>query len=79
MLENLKEIKEIEKILIDVLNIYSPDNIDIVKDELTETICIMYHSDNNSFLINDTGYDENQVQKSKLEELAILYNVGLEW
>ena len=36
------------------LNEYSSDNVDVVRNELTGELDIMYHSSNNSFLIRAT-------------------------
>lgn len=50
------------------LNEYSSDNVDVVLNEETGKLDIMYHSDNNSFLIRATDIDADKVDLGILEE-----------
>lgn len=47
---------------------YDSDYVDVVADEVTGTMVIMYHSDNNSFPIKDTTIPKEEV------ELGVLAN-----
>lgn len=47
---------------------YDIDEVDVVADEVTGTMIVMYHSDNNSFPIEDTKIPTDEV------ELGVLAN-----
>ncbi len=61
------------------LNEYSSDNVDVVLNEETGKLDIMYHSDNNSFLIRATDIDADQVDLRILEEGLDEFSVGHVW
>lgn len=61
------------------LNEYSSDNVDVVLNEETGKLDIMYHSDNNSFLIRATGFDADKVDLEILEEGLDEFSVGHVW
>lgn len=75
----LKSTKEIEKEILNALEKYSSDNIDIVRDEETGCIYIIYHSFNNSFPVSKTSYCSSQVNFIELEKLAEKYHIGYMW
>lgn len=61
------------------LNEYSSDNVDVVLNEETGKLDIMYHSDNNSFLIRATDIDADKVDLEILEEGLDEFSVGHVW
>lgn len=61
------------------LNEYSSDNVDVVLNEETGKLDIMYHSDNNSFLIRATDIDADKVDLGILEEGLDEFSVGHVW
>jgi hypothetical protein len=61
------------------LNEYSSDNVDVVLNEETGKLDIMYHSDNNSFLIRATDIDADKVDLKILEEGLDEFSVGHVW
>lgn len=61
------------------LNEYSSDNVDVVLNEGTGKLDIMYHSDNNSFLIRATDIDADKVDLKILEEGLDEFSVGHVW
>ena len=61
------------------LNKYSSDNVDVVLNEETGKLDIMYHSDNNSFLIRATDIDADKVDLEILEEGLDEFSVGHVW
>lgn len=61
------------------LNEYSSDNVDVVLNEETGKLDIMYHSDSNSFLIRATDIDADKVDLEILEEGLDEFSVGHVW
>lgn len=61
------------------LNEYSSDNVDVVLNEETGKLDIMYHSENNSFLIRATDIDADKVDLKILEEGLDEFSVGHVW
>ena len=61
------------------LNEYSSDNVDVVLNEETGKLDIMYHSDNNSFLIRATDIDADKVDLEILEKGLDEFSVGHVW
>ncbi len=64
------------------LNEYSSDNVDLIENEENGKLDIMYHSDNNSFVIKETGINLESVNikdlKSGLDEYDVGYNFNEE-
>ena len=63
----------------EALGKYPADNIDVVVDEITGNLFVMWHSDNNSFAVsNDLVYEE-YVDLDKLAKELNKLNVGQVW
>jgi len=60
---------------------YPPDNVDVVLDEETNSLDVVYHSRHNSFPIASNLYDvdENAFTKEELERELDKLNVGYVW
>lgn len=60
---------------------YPPDNVDVVLDEETNSLDVVYHSRHNSFPIVSNLYDvdENAFTKEELERELDKLNVGYVW
>lgn len=50
------------------LTLYPEDSIDVIFDESTQQLCIMYHSDNNSFPIADNLGTKDSVNLDEMEQ-----------
>ena len=61
------------------LNEYDSDNVDVVLNEETNEFDIMYHSDNNSFLIKATHVKKEEVDLGALIDGLDEYYVGHVW
>lgn len=61
------------------LNEYDPDNVDVVLNEETGELDIIYHSSNNSFLIKATHIKIEDVDLKVLEEGLDEHYVGHCW
>lgn len=72
-------LKHIKKEIKQALETYSEENVDVVVDELTGKLQIIYHSNNNSFPINDALCDKNDVDLSEVTKLCDKYKVGHCW
>ena len=60
----------------EALNKYSADNIDIIKDEESGYINIMYHSNNNSFAVFADICKADDIDMSVIEHLSNKYGIG---
>lgn len=60
----------------EALNKYSADNIDIIKDEESGYINIMYHSSNNSFAVFADICKADDIDMSVIEHLSNKYGIG---
>lgn len=58
---------------------YDSDNVDVVEDELTRHLVVMYHSDNNSFPIKDTNLFLDNVDEDSLIDQLDSMGVGHSW
>lgn len=61
------------------LNKYDSDNVDVVINEETGELDIMYHSDNNSFLIKATHINKEEVDLDTLVGGLDEVSVGHVW
>lgn len=55
---------------------YASDNVDVVRDEETDMLHVMYHSDNNSFAIFDDVAHADFVNMSRLNIELSKRNIG---
>lgn len=60
----------------EALNKYSADNIDIIKDEESGYINIMYHSSNNSFAVFADICKADDIDMSVIEHISNKYGIG---
>lgn len=74
--ENAKEIAEMVRMQ---LNNYDSEKVDVVLDEETGELNIMYHSGNNSFLIERTNIFASGVNLMALEKMLDELDVGHCW
>ena len=63
----------------EALNKYDSENIDVVINEETNCLYVMYHSDNNSFPIGEDIVHEDHVLLGELEEKLDALGVGHVW
>lgn len=61
------------------LNEYDAENVDVVLNEENGELDIMYHSDNDSFLIRSTHILAEKTDLKKLAELLDEFGVGQVW
>lgn len=67
---------ELEYAIEKVLEQYDSDNIDIVVNEESNGIDIMYHSDDNSFCVVENVCSIDDYSDDDVESVANLYNIG---
>lgn len=77
------KLKEFEDGIIEALSKYSSDNIDIINEEDTSKIYLTYHSENNSFSLNEITIDYSRYTLNEIEtlftslgQLADKYDLG---
>lgn len=63
----------------EALNKYDSENIDVIINEETNCLYIMYHSYNNSFPVSEDIVHENHVLFGELEEKLDTLGVGHVW
>ena len=77
--DNERKAHRISSMVEEELNEYSSDNVDVVRNELTGELDIIYHSDNNSFLIRATHIKADEVDLGILEDDLDEFSVGHCW
>lgn len=77
------KLKEFEDGIIEALSKYSSDNVDIINEEDTSKIYLTYHSENNSFSLNERTIDYSRYTLNEIEtlftslgQLADKYDLG---
>lgn len=75
--------EDMNKLVVDkveeVLKEYDSENIDVVINEETNCLYVMYHSDNNSFPVSEDIVHEDHVLFGGLEEELDELGVGHVW
>lgn len=74
-----EKIKQIKVAVENALSQYDTDNVDIVKNEESGTIDIMYHSRHNSFSIIDDVCASDGLSESDIDKIADYYDIGYCW
>lgn len=63
----------------DALTKYDTENVDIVRNEESGNVDIVYHSSNNSFPIVKDVCDAEGMRESDIKKVADFYNIGYCW
>lgn len=58
------------------LDRYSCDDIDMVRNEITNKLELMYHSDNNSFVVVENICDADDVNVHLIQDVCNKYHIG---
>lgn len=75
----LETTDKIEKILKEALKKFSNEHIDIIHDEETGTIHVLYHDRHTSFPIALDCCKTSEISYAELEALAEKYEIGYVW
>ena len=75
----MEKLKKIEEAIKQALKQYSKENVDIVADEESGMIYIMYHSGHNSFPIISDVCSLDGLSVSDIDKMADYYDIGYCW
>ena len=74
-----EKIKMIENAVENALLKYDTENVDIVKDEESDTVDIVYHSRYNSFSIISNVCAADGLSETDIDKIADCYSIGYCW
>ena len=74
-----EKIKMIQSAVRGALMQYDVDNVDIVRNEVSGMVDIMYHSRHNSFAIASDVCESDGLSESDINSVAERYDIGYCW
>lgn len=74
-----EKIKMIQSAVESALLQYDAENVDIVKDEVSDMVDIMYHSRHNSFAIASSVCESDGLSEYDINNVAERYDIGYCW